>query len=306
MWRTCPVPRSCSTASRKWLTPSGSARIGGDEYGLRVRFRDFDRNAVTDIKNIDIPSPLGPHLPLYQIARIGDGKGPVETTREDQERKVAVKGDTFGRDMGSIIRDIQEKVARIRMPDGCFVKFGGRYQDMREAFSSLGWALVIAIPLVYMIMAAQFESLLTPFVFMVTVPLAFIGVVFGLLAFGKTLSVPSVMGILILTGIVVNSAIVMIDYVNRLQKKGIAFAEAIVEGAAVRIRPIMITAIARIVGMLPMALSQPEGAELRLPTAAAVASGLLFSTFLTLFIIPIVYSMVNKASCKSPIPFPLP
>jgi hydrophobic/amphiphilic exporter-1 (mainly G- bacteria), HAE1 family len=165
---------------------------------------------------------------------------------------------------------------------------------------------VIAILLVYMIMAAQFESLLIPFVIMFTVPMAFIGVVLGLLAFGKTLSVPSVMGILILTGIVVNNAIVMIDYIERLQKRGIAFAEAIVEGAVVRVRPILITAITTILGMLPMALSQTEGAELRSPMAVAVASGLLFSTFLTLFIIPIVYSIAKKVSYKSPIPSPLP
>ncbi|MBW1689336.1 MAG: efflux RND transporter permease subunit [Deltaproteobacteria bacterium] len=286
---------------------AGKYRIGGDEYDIRVRFQGFDRNSVTDIKNINIPSPLGPQIPLYQIASIGYGKGPVEITRENQERKVTVKGNTFGRDMGSIVRDIQDKVARIRIPDGYFVKFGGRYQDMQEAFSSLAWALVIAILLVYMIMAAQFESLLTPFVIMFTVPLAFIGVVFGLLAFGKTLSVPSVMGISILTGIVVNNAIVMIDYINRLRKRGIAFAEAIVEGAAVRLRPILITAITTILGMLPMALSQSEGAELRSPMAVAVASGLLFSTFLTLFIIPIVYSIVNRVSCKHfSIPSPLP
>jgi HAE1 family hydrophobic/amphiphilic exporter-1 len=127
---------------------------------------------------------------------------------------------------------------------------------MQEAFSSLAWPLVIAVLLVYMIMAAQFESLVTPFVIMFTVPLSFMGVIFGLLVFGKTLSVPSVMGILILTGIVVNNAIVMIDCINVLHKGGIALAEAIVEGAVVRVRPILITAITTILGMLPMALSR--------------------------------------------------
>ncbi len=273
-------------------------RIGGDEYDIRVRFQDLDRNSVSDISNINISSPLGPQIPLYQVAEIGYGKGPVEITREDQERKVTVKGNTFGRDMGSIVKDIKERVANISLPEGYFVKFGGRYQDMQEAFSSLSWALLIAIMLVYMIMAAQFESLLTPFVIMFTVPLAFIGVVFGLFAFGKTLSVPALMGVLILTGIVVNNAIVMIDYINRLKKRGIEFGEAIVEGAAVRVRPILVTAITTILGMLPMALSHTEGAEMRSPMAVAVASGLLFSTFLTLFIIPIVYSIVNRVSYR--------
>ena len=273
-------------------------RIGGDEYDLRVRFQDLDRDSVSDIRNINISSPLGPQIPLYQVAEIGYGKGPVEITRENQERKVTVKGNTIGRDMGSIVTDIKERVAKINIPEGYFVKFGGRYEDMQEAFSSLSWAFLMAIMLVYMIMAAQFESLRTPFVIMFTVPLAFIGVVFGLFAFGKTLSVPALMGVVILAGIVVNNAIVMIDYISRLKKGGIEYGEAIVEGAVVRVRPILITAITTILGMLPMALSHTEGAELRSPMAVAVASGLLFSTFLTLFIIPIVYSIVNRVKYR--------
>ena len=273
-------------------------RIGGDEYDLRVRLQDLDRNSISDIRNINIPSPLGYQIPLYQVAEIEFGRGPVEITREDQERKVTVKANTFGRDIGSIVEDIKKKVTNIRLPEGYFVKYGGRYQDMEEAFSGLLWALVVAIMLVYMIMAAQFESLLTPFVIMFTVPLGFIGVVAGLLAFGRTLSVPALMGIMILTGIAVNNGIVMIDYVNRLRKRGMEFGEAIVEGAAVRVRPILVTAVTTILGMLPMALSHTEGAELRAPMAIAVASGLLFSTFLTLFIIPIAYSIVHRVSYK--------
>jgi len=273
-------------------------RIGGDEYDLRVRFQRIDRNSVSDIRNITISSPLGPQIPLYQVADIGYGKGPVEITREDQERVVSVKGNYFGRDLNSIVDDIKGKVAELKLPEGYFVKYGGRYEDMQEAFSSLSWSLLIAILLVYMIMAAQFESLVTPFVIMFTVPLAFIGVIFGLYGFGKTLSVPALMGVLILTGIVVNNAIVMIDYINRLRRNGIEFGTAIVEGALVRVRPILVTAITTILGMLPMALSHSEGAELRSPMAVAVASGLLFATFLTLFIIPIVYSIVNGVSYK--------
>ncbi|MBE9574209.1 MAG: efflux RND transporter permease subunit [Proteobacteria bacterium] len=273
-------------------------RIRGDEYDLRVRLQDLDRNSISDIRNINIPSPMGHQIPLYQVAEIEFGRGPVEITREDQERKVTVKANTFGRDIGSIVEDIKKRVTNIRLPEGYFVKYGGRYQDMEEAFSGLLWALVVAIMLVYMIMAAQFESLLTPFVIMFTVPLGFIGVVAGLLAFGRTLSVPALMGIMILTGIAVNNGIVMIDYVNRLRKRGMEFGEAIVEGAAVRVRPILVTAVTTILGMLPMALSHTEGAELRSPMAIAVASGLLFSTFLTLFIIPIAYSIVHRVKYR--------
>lgn len=273
-------------------------RIGGDEYDLRVRFQDIDRNSVRDIGNINLSSPLGPHIPLYQVADIGYGKGPVEITRENQERMVSVEGNYFGRDLSSVVENVKERVSKLTLPEGYFVKYGGRYEDMQDAFSSLSWSLLIAVLLVYMIMAAQFESLVTPFVIMFTVPLAFIGVVFGLYSFGKTISVPALMGVLILTGIVVNNAIVMIDYINRLKRSGIDFGSAIVEGAAVRVRPILVTAITTMLGMLPMALSHSEGAELRSPMAVAVGSGLLFATFLTLFIIPVVYSIVNRVTYK--------
>jgi len=143
-------------------------------------------------------------------------------------------------------------------------------------------------------MAAQFESLRHPLVIMFTVPLSFIGVVFGLLLFQKTLSVPAFMGVIILAGVVVNNGIVMIDYINRLRKRGMNSFEAVVEGASVRLRPILITSFTTVFGMLPMALSQTQGSELRSPMAIAVAAGLIFSTLLTLFVIPVVYSVFDR------------
>ena len=269
-------------------------RIGGDEFNIRVRFRDFDRRSIADVGNITVVTPAGERLPLYQLAQIVQEKGPVKIFREDQERKVTVTANTFGRDIGSIVTDIKEIESGIKIPEGYFIEYGGTYKDMRSAFSSLFWALVVSIVLIYMVMAAQFESLRHPLVIMFTVPLSFIGVVFGLLLFQKTLSVPAFMGVIILAGVVVNNGIVMIDYINRLRKKGVNSFEAVIEGASVRLRPILITSFTTVFGMLPMALSQTQGSELRSPMAIAVAAGLIFSTLLTLFVIPVVYSVFDR------------
>ena len=271
-------------------------RVHGDEYDIRVKFREEDRQSLTDIRHIGIASPFGFQAPLYQVARIKYGEGPVRITRENQERKVTVNANTHGRDLGSIIRDIKQRISGLNLPMGYFIEYGGSYEEMQNAFISLLKALVVAIILVYMIMAAQFESLLQPFIIMFTIPLAIIGAIFGLLIFGKTLSVPSFMGIIILAGIVVNNAIVMIDYVNRLHHKGVEPQRALIQGAQVRLRPVLITALTTIIGMIPMALSQTEGAEMRSPMAIAVAFGLLSSTLLTLFIIPIAYSIASRLS----------
>ncbi|MDY6844320.1 MAG: efflux RND transporter permease subunit, partial [Thermodesulfobacteriota bacterium] len=271
-------------------------RTGGDEYELRVRYQGFDRGSINDVENVTITSPLGSQVALYQVAKIEHGTGPLEITRENQERNVAVKGNTFGRDMGSIVGDIKKRLDQIELPKGYYVKYGGRYEDMEEAFASLAGALAIAIVLIYMVMAAQFESLAHPFIIMFTIPLAIIGVILGLFVFGKSLSVPSFMGVIILTGIVVNNGIVMIDYINQLRQRGVSGFDAIVEGATVRFRPVLITAITTILGMLPMALSQSQGAGMRAPMAIAVAFGLLVATILTLFVIPVLYSIMSRIS----------
>lgn len=273
-------------------------RIGGDEYDIRVRFRDFDRQSIADVGNIKIATPAGNLVPLYHIADFVKKMGPVKITREDQERNVTVTANTFERDIGGIVEDIKNIESGMDVPEGYFIEYGGTYEDMHETFVSLAQALAIAIILIYMIMAAQFESLLHPFVIMFTVPLSFIGVVFGLIVFNKTLSVPAFMGTIILSGVVVNNGIVMIDYINHLRRKGVSPLEAIVEGAAIRLRPVLITTFTTVAGMLPMALSQTQGSELRSPMAIAVAGGLLFSTFLTLFVIPAVYSIAGRVKMK--------
>ena len=279
-------------------TVAGKFRIKGEEYDIRVRFHNPERDSIEDVKNITIPSPAGFQIPLYQVAEIHQAEGPLKITRENQSRKVTVTANTFGRDIKGIIADIKSRLGNLDFPSGYFLEYGGTYKEMTDAFITLGQALIVAILLVYMVMAAQFESFLQPFIIMFTIPLALVGVVIGLTIFGYPLSVPVFMGIIILTGVVVNNAIVMIDYINHLRWHGIEGHHAIIEGAAVRLRPILITTFTTCLGMLPMALSRAEGSEMRSPMAVAISFGLFFAMGLTLFVIPVVYSILSRISFK--------
>ncbi|HRR70354.1 MAG TPA: efflux RND transporter permease subunit, partial [Desulfomonilia bacterium] len=247
---------------------------------------------------VSVSSPLGFSVPLSQVASLEESVGPITINRKDQNRVVTISGSIVGRDMGSVTREVEEAMRGIRMPEGYFFEMGGTFEDMQTSFRELGKAFIVAVILIYMVMAAQFESLSQPFIVMFTLPLAYIGVVFGLLVTGKALSVPAFMGLIILMGIVVNNGIVMIDYINNLRRNGMERSRAVIEGATVRLRPILITSITTMAGMLPMALSTSEGSEMRSPMAVSVAFGLLFAMALTLFVIPCVYSSIDSLSSK--------
>jgi len=269
-------------------------RVGGDEYDMRVRFAESDRNTIEKILDINIPTPTGAHIPLYQLAKTELGAGPIKISRENQERKITVSADVFDRDLGSVMADIRKGLANMQLQRGYFIDYGGGAEDMRETFTALIYAFIAAMLIVYMLMAALFESFRQPFVIMFTVPLGLIGVVIGLTVFGKTISTPSLMGLIILVGIVVNNAIVMIDYINQLRRKGVDKGEALMRGAVTRFRPILITSLTTMMAMLPMAFSTAEGSEMRSPMAVAIASGLVVSMVMTLFVIPIIYSIIER------------
>ena len=274
-------------------------RQGGEETDIRVRYDEIYRDDIEQIKNLTITAPTGIQVPLKQVAKISPGEGPVKINREDQLRMVAVTANILDRDVGSVVKDIKNELGDYKLPSGYFIEYGGSYKQMQDAFSTLGWALALGILLVYMVMASQFESLIHPFIVMFEIPLAFIGVELALFITGQTLSLPSFMGIIMLAGIVVNNAIVLIDYINQLRKKGMGKFDALVEGGITRLRPILITSMTTILGILPMALSRQEGSEMMRPMAIAVIGGLLVSTILTLVVIPVIYSLVEKFSKRA-------
>ncbi|MBN1809728.1 MAG: efflux RND transporter permease subunit [Planctomycetes bacterium] len=275
----------------------GRYRESDDEYDLLVRFREKDRDALEKLMDLNIATPTGALLPLGQVVEEETSVGPLQIIREDRRRKVSVTAKVVGRDPVGAVKEIREKLASVNrelVAKGGFLAYGGTFKDYVDTVDAMTWAFAAAVLLVYMVMAAQFESLSHPLVVMVTVPLGIVGVVLGLALFGKTLSMPAMLGFVILVGIVVNNAIVMIDFVNLLRRRdGMEKREAIINGAVTRLRPILITSLTTVGGMAPMALSRSQGSEMRSPMAIAVACGLLFGMLLTLFVIPTVYYYVD-------------
>jgi HAE1 family hydrophobic/amphiphilic exporter-1 len=274
--------------------------LEGEERDIRVRLEKKDRNSLEALKKLPIITPQGNKVYLSQVVDFKPALGAVKIDRENQIRKVSVKANYIERDLSGIISEIMEKSKSVvdNLPEGYFYEMGGQYKDMIESFKTMGLALLLAIVLVYAVMASQFENLKFPFIIMFTIPMAFIGVVALMALTGKHISLSAIMGFIMLGGIVVNNGIVMVDYINQLIARGMVKYDAVIKGAVIRMRPILITALSTICGMLPMALSSSEGAEMRSPMAIALIGGLFASTLLTLFIVPVLYTMFSKIKVK--------
>ncbi|MGR3301518.1 MAG: efflux RND transporter permease subunit [Candidatus Scalindua sp.] len=254
-----------------------------------------DIGSIGDLENF-IVNPEGERpIPLAAVAEINIKESPGEIRRLNQERVVVVSANLVGRDLRSAVRNIEKKIANIRMPDGYEVSVSGQSREMLVAFSSMTFAILLAAFLVYIVMASQFESLLHPFVIMSTIPFALVGVVIALFITSKPISVIVLIGVVMLAGIVVNNAILLVDCINTRRKDGMSRRESIIEGCKIRLRPILMTTTTTVLGLLPLAIGLGEGAELRMPMGITVIGGLLFSTLLTLILVPVVYDIVERA-----------
>ncbi len=270
-------------------------RLEGDEIDVRLQTKDPRGVSIASLEQLILTTAAGNSILLGQVADILHELGPVSIQREGQVRTAYVTGSISGRDLGRVMQDIQNDLRGYPLPTGYFLEYGGEQEDMMESFEALGMALIIAIFLVYMIMAAQFESLLYPFVIMFTLPQTFIGVVLALAITGRTLNVSSLMGVIMLSGIVVNNGIVLIDYINLLRReKGLEREQAIIEGGKTRLRPVLMTTSTTILGMLPLALEIGDGAEMWAPMATVMIGGLTVSTLLTLIVVPLIYTMLDN------------
>ena len=265
------------------------------QIDIRVRNLEQQRRTADDVRNLMIPGPEGRQLRLLTVAEIREDRGPAEIHRVQQQRAAVLSANLEGRGLGSAVRDIEALLAANPPPPGVLAELGGQVNEMQTSFASLRFALALAVFLVYLVMAATFESLIHPFVVLFTIPLALVGVVVGILVTGIDVSVIALIGAVMLVGIVVNNAIVLIDTVNQLRRSGMAKLEAVVRGGHLRLRPILMTTLTTVLGLLPMAMSVGEGAELRAPLAITVSFGLLLSTVLTLVVIPAVYLVVPSS-----------
>lgn len=269
----------------------------GFQYPIIVQVPEAERKTVQEMKNLVVKtSPAGSssqEVLLSQVAKPVYGLGPSEITRLDRRRFIAVSGAPQGRSAGDIQKDIEKVMEDIQMPTGYYWDWGSSQRRRAEEFGGMTLAVVLAIALIYMLLASQFESFIHPLTILLSVPLAGSGVLLALFLTGRSFGLTALIGVLMLVGIVVKNGILLVDYTNRLRERGMRREEALLTAGPTRLRPIMMTASAAVLGMLPLALGIGEGSEVQAPMATAVIGGLLTSTVLTLFVVPAVYSMLD-------------
>ncbi|MDQ0300126.1 HAE1 family hydrophobic/amphiphilic exporter-1 [Salibacterium salarium] len=269
-------------------------REEGQEVDVQVIFPEHLREQLSDVRNMSLTAANGSSVPLRAVAELNETTGPTQIDREDQQRQVDITSDVSDRSLSEVATDVEAELNQMNMPDGYSVSYGGDSEDMQEAFGDLSLALIASIFLVYAVMAIQFESLVQPFIIMFSLPATLIGVLLGLFITQTPLSLTAFIGLIMLAGIVVNNAIVLVDYINQLREDGYARDEAILKAGPARLRPIMMTVLTTILAMLPIALGLGEGAEQQAPMAIVVIFGLAFSTLFTLILIPVVYAIVDN------------
>jgi len=269
------------------------------EVDIRVRLSEDFRDRVDKVSRINIRNGLGVMVPLKALADIRISEGPAEIRRILQQKSAVITGNISGISLDDAKEQIMLHAQTIDRPPDCSINMAGQSMEQEVAFSSMIFAIFLAIFLVYLVMASQFESFRKPFIIMFTIPLGIIGVVIVGLIFSMSINVIVLIGLVILSGIIVNNAIVLVDYIGQLQAQGMKKLEAIRTAAQVRWRPILMTTITTVLGLLPMALDFNEGFEIRIPLALTLIGGLIFGTFLTLIFIPLVYNWVVRESQDS-------
>jgi hydrophobic/amphiphilic exporter-1 (mainly G- bacteria), HAE1 family len=311
-------PAFAGVDAGNWVDPSGETRY------VRVRLPATLRESPADLAAIPIVLPAagaagGPAVvPLGQVATITASGGPAQIDHLDRSRVITVGANIEG-SIGNVSREVQQRLADLRVPDGYELSFGGQTQDQAEVFGSIFTALGVAIMLMYLILVIQFGSFLDPIAILSSLPLSLIGVVLALLVTGDTLNIMSLIGVMMLMGIVAKNAILLIDFAKWThEQRGVPMRDALIEAGAIRLRPILMTTLALIAGMIPVALGGGEGADFRAPLGRAVIGGTITSTILTLFVIPTVYEILDdwreklgarlrrRTSAHGPAPVPVP
>jgi HAE1 family hydrophobic/amphiphilic exporter-1 len=268
-------------------------RESGNEYDVLVRFEEKYRSSIVDIENISIPTAAG-MIKLGDIANIEEFWSPPNIEREHRERVVSIKVTPYKVSLGEMANKIKAEVKKVDAPSGIMMNVGGSYEDLEDSFKDLALLLLLSLVLVYLVMASQFESLKMPLIIMVSVPFAFTGVILALVLTKTTLSIIAALGAILLIGIAVKNAIVLIDFTNLMRDRGNSLDEAILKAGRSRLRPVIMTTATTILGMLPLALSTGEGSEIWRPMGIVVVGGLIFSTLVTMILVPVVYRIVVR------------
>jgi CzcA family heavy metal efflux pump len=267
----------------------------GNEYYISAWLAEQYRSNLSDLERIVLTTPSGGTVLLKNVAGLKLNSGPVKIDRKYFQRVVHITANPVDRDLGSIADELGARFANLRLPEGFTIRLAGQIQQQQEAFQNLIFlALPLALVLVYMVMAAQFKSLVDPFIIMFSIPMGLPGVIVLLFLTGTTMSITSFMGVIMLLGIVVSNGVLLVDYTNVLRRRGVELHEAVVKAARTRLRPILMTSLATVFGLLPMALGLGTGGETNAPLARAVIGGLTVSTVLTLFLVPVLYTILEE------------
>lgn len=271
----------------------------GDEYDVTIRYKEEFRNSISDIENIAIYNAMGNPVRLGEIGRVEEYWSPPNIERKSRERIVTISARPYRISLGELAVEIEKVVHSTEIPREFMVEIGGAYEDQQEGFRDLSLLLILSLLLVYIVMASQFESFKMPFIIMFSIPFAFTGVLLALYITNTTLSVIAGLGSIMLIGIVVKNAVVLVDYINLMRDRGYELDVAIVESGKARLRPVLMTAFTTILGMLPLAIGLGEGSELWSPMGIAVIGGLVFSTIITMVIVPVIYRAFTKHGARN-------
>ena len=267
-------------------------REDGEEYNIRVRFEEQYRESIEDIENILIYAPTGGGVRVRDLGTVVETSSLPQIDRQDRERIVTVTGTIYGRALSEVVADVDAILAKTDIPSGVQVEMAGTLEDQQEAFSELALLLLIVSILVYIVLASQFESLTYPFMIILTVPFAFTGGLLLLALVGEPLGLMGYVGLIMLVGMVVKNAIVLIDYINLNRERGLSIITAVVDGGRSRLRPVLMTTLTTILGMVPLAIGTGQGSEMWRALGIAIIGGMTFSTIITLILIPAIYSMM--------------
>lgn len=276
----------------------GKFRAGEYEYDINIKYNAFDRKNIEDVSNLIFINNAGQQVKLAQFATITEGSGPSQLERRDKSASVTVQGQNVGVPTGTIVTQWQERIDTLEKPTGVNYIWGGDQENQSEGFGTLGIALLAAIILVYLVMVGLYDSFVHPFVVLFAVPLSFIGAMLALALTNKTLNIFTILGIIMLIGLVCKNAIMLVDYTNQRRKSGETVRNALIQANHARLRPILMTTIAMVFGMFPIALASGAGAEWKNGLAWVIIGGLISSLFLTLIVVPVIYEIMEKVIAK--------
>ena len=276
-------------------TQASYYREGGKQYKILVRLSEEDRKDLDELLDLSVLNSRGYPVALRNVATVIHQEGPVSIERKNQERIITIGTNFTGRDMGSVIGDIREQLRTLPIPKDFLIQFGGDYEEQQKAFKELLVGMVLAIFLVYMVMAGQFESFVDPLVVLFSIPMAIIGVTLTMILTNTIFSMQAFIGSIMLAGIVVNNAILLVDYTNQLRRQdGMDLTDAVQTAGSRRLRPILMTTLTTVLGLLPLSFGLGEGGETQAPLARVVIGGLLSSTLITLVLVPVIYSVFEQ------------